>query len=360
MPGGGAIYGIVGALAGLPRRQVAQEVARQGATLRGAGARNVTHLIFGRSLLARLPGEELERRAHIARAAGVTSVSENGFRRQLGLLGSVEGSVSRQSLTDQSRLEEHIIDMLALFDAFERDCEPFSFRDIILARKYQKLVTSGTNWADIARSVHRAGDVASLTALALHGHGREVYVRDGERLMELDGQGLLPLDSGEPDADVLFDAAETAEQDQEYAMAADLYGQYLACVPNDPVAAFNRANVLRAAGRLDDAAEAYTRAIKIDPAFAEAWFNYGSLLRETGRRDSARAHFTQAVALDPHYADPVYSLAALEYDAGDLPAARGYWARYLELDTQSEWAKRASRGIQLIDLTLNAERKRGA
>ena len=62
----------------------------------------------------------------------------------------------------------------------------------------------------------------------------------------------------------------------------------------------------------------------------------------------------------PDYADAVYNLAALEYDAGHLSEARHYWSRYLELDSTSEWAKKASRGIQLVDLTLNAERKRGA
>jgi tetratricopeptide (TPR) repeat protein len=360
LPGGGAIYGILGALAAFPRRLAAREVARQGAMLRGSAARNLTHLVFGRSLLGRMTAEELERRASAAREAGTEPISENGLRRRLGLAGSVEGAVSRQSLIEQSRLDGKTIDMLALFDAFERDSEPFSFRDVILARKYQRLVASGTSWADIARSVHRAGDVASLTALALHGRGKDVLVQDGDRLSELDGQGLLALADDSPDADTLFEAAEAAEHEREYAMAADLYGQYLLLVPTDAVAAFNRANVLRAAGSPDDASEAYSRAIKLDPSFAEAWFNYGSLLRETGRRESARMHFARAMALDPAYADPVYSLAALEYDAGEFAAARRHWVHYLELDTKSEWAKKATRGIQLIDMTLNAERKRGA
>lgn len=360
MPGGGAIYGILGGLAAFPRRLAAREIARHGGSLRGAGARNLTHLVFGRPLLSRLTAEELERRAEASRAEGTGLLSENGFRRHLGLIGTVEGAVSRQSLIDQSRLDGQTIDMLALFDAFERDSEPFSFRDVILARKYQKLIASGTSWADIARSVHRAGDVASLTAFALHSQGKDVLVRDGDRLSEMDGQGLLPLTDEGPDADALFEAAEAAEHDQEFTMAADLYGRYLALVPSDPVAAFNRANVLRAAGKPDDACEAYTRAIKLDPGFAEAWFNYGSLLRETGRRESARLHFAKAMTLDPTYADPVYSLAALEYDAGELALARQHWSRYLELDTKSEWAKKASRGIQIIDMTLNAERKRGA
>ena len=66
------------------------------------------------------------------------------------------------------------------------------------------------------------------------------------------------------------------------------------------------------------------------------------------------------MTLDANYADPIYNLAALEYDSGNLAEARRLWARYLELDPKSDWARKATRGIQLIDMTLAAERKRGA
>ena len=102
---------------------ISREVAKQGGVLRGAGARNLTHLVFGRALLARMTAEELERRAESVRAAGTEPLSENGFRRRLELLAPVDGSVSRQSLIDQSRLAGATIDMLALFDAFDRQTD---------------------------------------------------------------------------------------------------------------------------------------------------------------------------------------------------------------------------------------------
>jgi tetratricopeptide (TPR) repeat protein len=361
--GRGPIYGILGTLAAFPRRLAAREVARQGGLLRGGAARNLTHRVFARSLLDRLEDAEIEERLEAARKANALPLSENGFRRALGLAEAPpEAGVSRQSLLEQSRLSGRMLDLLALFDAFEQPGEPFTFRDVILARKYQKLIAAGTGWADIARSVHRAGNVTSLTALSLHADGSGVYRRDGDRLSEIDGQGLLPFED-EADherADELFAEAEAAEQDGDLVRAAALYAEYLGIVPSDAVAAFNQANALRTAGNSDEAARAYTLAIKLDPNFAEAWFNYGSLLKQAGKIDLARDHFARAVALDPAYADPVYNLAALEYDAGNLSEARQYWSRYLELDSTSAWAKRASRGIQLIDLTLNAERKHGA
>jgi tetratricopeptide (TPR) repeat protein len=362
--GDGATYGILGTLAAFPRRLAAREVLRQGAQLRGGGARNLTHVVFGRSLLDRMDADEIAARADTRRNAGIEVLSENGFRRRLGLIPKPsDAGVSRQSLIDQSKLPGRVLDLLSLFDAFESDAAPYSFRDVILARKYEKLVAAGASWADIARSVHRVGKVSSLTALALHGDAGGIYRKDGDRLSEIDGQGLLPFDEPDEDherADELFEAADAAEREGDFVSAALLYGEYLRIVPNDAVAAFNRANALRDAGRAEEAGNAYTLALKLDPKFAEAWFNYGQLLRESGRTDTARAHFLKAIGLDPDYADPVFNLAALEYDAQHLPMARQWWTRYLELDGTSDWARKATRGIQLIDLTLNASRKRGA
>jgi tetratricopeptide (TPR) repeat protein len=356
----GASFGILGALSAFPRRLAAREVIRRGGVLRRGITRRTTHVVFGRTLLDKLADDEIAQRVRAATGAGGKVLSENGFRRLLGLLRRPEGAnLSRQALLEQSGLDPVIFDLLALFDAFEHDAEPFSLRDVILARKYARLVTAGAGWGAIARSVHRAGKVTSLTAVALHSDGADaIYVRDGEALTEIDGQHLLPFDDDvNRDADALFEAAEEAERAQDFARAAALYAQYLAIDPGDAVAAFNRANALKAAGDADEAAHAYALAIKLDASFAEAWFNFGSLLSETGRIDGARSHLARAVALDPAYADPIYNLGALEYDAGRLAEARVWWARYLELDRQSEWGRRAARGIQYIDLKLASERK---
>lgn len=356
----GATFGILGALAAFPRRLATREVARRGGVVRRGITRRTTHVVFGRALLDKLADEEIAKRVDAVKEAGAVALSENGFRRLLGLLRRPQGAnLTRQSLLEQSKLDARTFDLLSLFDAFEHDSEPFSFRDVILSRNYARLVTSGAGWGAIARSVHRAGKVTSLTALALHsGRADTIYVRDGEALTEIDGQHLLPFDTdADHDADSLFEQAEEAERAKDFAGAARLYAQYLSIDPSDSVAAFNRANALRAAGDAEEAAHAYAQAIKLDPNFAEAWFNFGSLLSETDRIDTARLHLLRAMELDPAYADPIYNLGALEYDAGRLEEARRWWTRYLELDADSEWGRRAARGIQYIDLKRAADRK---
>ncbi|WP_018238143.1 tetratricopeptide repeat protein [Ensifer sp. BR816] len=350
----GKTFGIVGALAAFPRRLIAREVERQGGHLRRGVTRQTTHVVFGRGMLLKATDAEIETRFERGAGNGRDLLSENGFLRLLGLATAPETSaLPRQSLIDQAKIAPRLFDLLSLFDAFEHDKEPYSFRDVILARKYAGLIASGAGWGTIARSVQRSSH-ASLTALSLHHEGsKTIYARRIEGLSELDGQLLLDLGAvEEAELEELFAQAEEAEEDGEYEDAAAIYQRYLAIDRTDSVAAFNRANCLRAAGHELDAAHDYARALKLDPSFAEAWFNLAGLMSERGRIDTARRHLQKAIDTDGDYADAIFNLAKLEFDAGDLGEARRWWKRYLELDKDSEWARTAERGVQFVNLQL--------
>jgi tetratricopeptide (TPR) repeat protein len=350
----GKTFGIVGALAAFPRRLIAREVERQGGHLRRGVTRQTAYVVFGRGLLLRATDAQIEARFEREAGSGRDLLSENAFLQQLGLATAPETpALPRQSLIDQAKIAPRLFDLLSLFDAFEHDKEPYSFRDVILARKYAGLIASGAGWGTIARSVQRSSH-ASLTALSLHHEGsRTIYARRAEGLSELDGQLLLDLGAvEEAELEELFAQAEEAEEDGEYEDAAAIYQRYLAIDRTDSVAAFNRANCLRAAGHDLDAAHDYARALKLDPSFAEAWFNLAGLMSERGRIDTARRHLQTAINTDGDYADAIFNLAKLEFDAGDLGEARRWWKRYLELDRDSEWARTAERGVQFVNLQL--------
>jgi len=343
--------GSVGALSAFPQRLAAKAVAVRGGRLRRGVTRQTSRIVVGRRLLGKLNDPALDARLATLRQTGIPLLSENGLLRWLGLIEAPTGAdLPRKSLLDQSKLDPALFDNLALFDAFEADAEPFSFRDLILARKYAGLIAGGAGWGAVARSVHHAGPVASLTALSLHPGGpKKIYAAHGEARAELDGQHLLPLEPEENDSEEYFALAEAAEASGLFAEATVLYGRCLSLDPTDSVAAYNRANCFRALGESDEAAAAYVQALKIDPAFVEAWFNFAALLKADAKPDAARTHLQRAIAIDAEYADAVYNLATLEFDAGDLAAARAGWSRYLELDQTSEWAKTAARGIAYVD-----------
>jgi tetratricopeptide (TPR) repeat protein len=347
----GRTFGIVGALAAFPRRLAARAVEARGGQLRRGVGRRTTDVVLGRRLIATADGKTIADRVEAERAAGRQVMSEGTFLRLVGSLPEPDGGdIPRGALLDQSGLSAREFDLLALADAFEHRGEPFSFRDLILARKYAALLAGGADWLAIARSVHRFGAAAPLTAKALEvDEGGVIGLGGREGLCDLDGQ--LRLDLGPvPDLDALFDAAETAEAAGEHDAAVRLYGRCLDADPGDAVAAFNRGNCLRALGRFGPAAQDYVRAAKRDSGFVEAWFNLACLMRETGHGAAARRHLQRAVSVDPDYADAVYNLASMAFEASDLAEAGRWWRRYLELDGDSEWARTAQRGLHYLAL----------
>jgi tetratricopeptide (TPR) repeat protein len=344
----GKSVGLVGALTALPRRLAARALERQGGELHRGVTRRTGIVVFGRRLL-RGAEAAVERRIEAARAPGRVLRSENGFLRLVAGEASDGFGLSRREMLERSGLGERDFLLIALFDGFERDVEPFSFRDLILARKYAGLIAGGAGWGAIVRSVHRFGPAVSLTAKALQVGDGGIYACHDDGVSELDGQMLLALE-GTEDAEVLFAEAEAAEAAGRNEEAAALYGRCLGLDPGDAVAAFNRANCLRAAGREAEAEAELARALKLDPGFVEAWFNLGCLAAARGRLAAARGHLARAVGLDPDYADAVFNLASLEFEAGDLAAARRWWVRYLELDPDSEWGRRAARGVAFVDM----------
>lgn len=348
-------YGLIGTLAAFPRRIARRAVERQGGELHERISRRTTAVVFARPLVSAWDEARIEARFDQERSAGREILSENGFLRRLGLLPQPDApSLSRQFLLDGAGMPPYVFDMLALFDAFEQDAEPFTFRDLILAKKYVMLLAGGTTWSTIAKSVQRSTSVGALTSVALHGERNDgVYVRHQEGLSELDGQVLLPL--SRPDAvelAELFALAEQAEEEERYGEAAAIYREYLAYEPGNAVAHFNRGNCLRGAGETSEAAVAYLAAIKRNPKFVEAWFNLAEINVSHEKIDAARRNLQQAIALDGQYADAIFNLASLEYDAGNLIEARRWWSRYLELDKDSEWARTAARGVQFVDLQI--------
>jgi tetratricopeptide (TPR) repeat protein len=353
-PLAGRTFGIVGALDAFPRRLAARAVERLGGTLRRGVGRATTDVVVGRRWLATGAAGAIEARIAAERTAGRRLHGEGSFRRLIGAARAApEGAVDRDVLVARSGLDGTTVDLLAVADAFETGSEPFSFRDLILAKKYAALLAGGADWLAIARSVHRVGAAGPLTAETLHAAEGRVWLSAHDGLAEIDGQ--LRLDLGPeanrgPDLDALFDAAETAEAAGEFEAAARLYGRCLDADPDDAVAAFNRGNCLRALGRLGPAAQDYVRAARRDPSFVEAWFNLASLMAGSGHAAAARRHYAQAIAIDPAYGDAVYNLATLEFEMGNLGEAQRWWERYLELDRDSEWARTAERGLQYVRL----------
>lgn len=78
----------------------------------------------------------------------------------------------------------------------------------------------------------------------------------------------------------------------------------------------SEANAAREAGRLDEAAELYRRALKERPRWDEGWWYLATLLYERDRYAEAAEAFARVAALQPKIGGPVAMLALCEFRLG--------------------------------------------
>lgn len=133
------------------------------------------------------------------------------------------------------------------------------------------------------------------------------------------------------------------------ARATDLIAQAIDAGGQMPDFHYNLAIVLKARGKLQDAAASYQRAIALKPDYADAHNNLGNIWKELNEPDKARASFARALALRPGNADTHYNLGLLSRDAGDIDQA----ARHLQSCLESDPGD--ARGVRILLAHLGAE-----
>ena len=70
--------------------------------------------------------------------------------------------------------------------------------------------------------------------------------------------------------------------------------------------------VLHQQGKLDEAAQAYEKALQVDTESAAAHNNLGAIELVRGRYDQAREQFKEALRIDPGYTEAKANLARSE------------------------------------------------
>ena len=80
-------------------------------------------------------------------------------------------------------------------------------------------------------------------------------------------------------------------------------------------------NALKEQGKLEEAIEAYNKALAIKPDYAEAYNNMGDALQEQGKLEEAIEAYNKALAIKPDYADAYYNMGIALKEQGKLEEA---------------------------------------
>jgi tetratricopeptide (TPR) repeat protein len=231
-----------------------------------------------------------------------------------------------------------------------RDGLPFfDYRQAAAARSICGFLAAGVSPTTLREALLRVeaslpGRDAVVAQLMVLEHTGRLALRRGDgRLMQLNGQLLLDLQSAEgelgevlalpaPSESVedLFEEALAKEDQGRRREASELYRRALEQEPDDPVLHFNLGNVLFALDRHAEAAECYCAAVRLDPTYAEAWNNLGNALAELDRWPQAIDAFETALANAPGYPEAHFNLAETHFALGQADAARRHWRQCLE------------------------------
>jgi tetratricopeptide (TPR) repeat protein len=222
----------------------------------------------------------------------------------------------------------------------------FGFHDLVLLRTASELSAANISQRKVQRVLERLREQLpsgrSLTAVRITADGDRVIVRDGDVMWNPEsGQSLFDFsvaDLAAKTAPLVHRAAEEARDraattaDQWFELACELemssieeakdaYQRAVNADPRHSDAHVNLGRLLHEQGAPAAAEAHYRAAVEVDPEHETAAFNLGVALEDLGRIDDAIHAYAKAIALDPENADAHYNLAGIYERRGDKQAA---------------------------------------
>jgi tetratricopeptide (TPR) repeat protein len=387
----GVRVAVHGKLIGMSRRELAELVRAQGgialqkadatANLLVVGDEHRCASALGANNLSTIDADTRE----AIQSGQVQVMGETELWRRLGL---IESDQDIQRLYTPAMLAELLKVKVAVIRRWQRrglirpvrevrKLPYFDFEQVVIARRLAELLASGISPAALEKRLAEWGrrspaDQPSLPGLAVVARGRHVLLRDGDELVEANGQRwfsfvaqadkygavrtagepnehghILSIDRREsgtsacPPPAALVEMAEDLEDDGQLAGAADMYRAALAAGGTNAEVCFALAEVLYRLGDLTAARERYFMAIELDESYVEARANLGCLLAEQGELEMAVAAFEGALRHHADYADAHYHLARVLHDLDRPGEAVAHWRAFLRLAPESPWAAEA-------------------
>lgn len=259
-----------------------------------------------------------------------------------------------------------------------RETPSFSFSDLIALKTLLKLRENRIPTKQIGRALNSLKRKLShvehpLSELKIFSDGRSIAVQvAGQKMEAVTGQFLFDFDTAELDNVKSFAAPPrgvTVEEERQaehwfqrgldleesgapVEQAIEAYQKAIGLNPGAAGALVNLGTIHYHLRKFPEARQYYERAIEVDPRYPLAHFNLGNLCDEWSRLEEAHLHYANALKLHPNYGDAHYNMALLCERLGDFMSATRHWKLYLKVDPASSWSAIARRQLEKLRQTV--------
>jgi tetratricopeptide (TPR) repeat protein len=235
----------------------------------------------------------------------------------------------------------------------------FSFSDLVALETIKRLSAHRVPARRIRRAITaletELGDSrAPLSMLRISTNGKQVVVHSplaSARPYEpLTGQFVLNFETSELAQKVHALASRSAEEWFEMGMACDsraesleqaaeAYRRAVDASPEWVEAHINLGTALYQLNRMEEALGEFATAIEFEPKNALAEFNLGCVLEQMGDADEAIKHLLRAIDLSPALADAHLNLALAYEKRGHIQLSIRHLSSYLRYEPNGPWAE---------------------
>jgi len=202
----------------------------------------------------------------------------------------------------------------------------YDFRDLLIIRRVSQSLEKGARLSHITKALHE-----ELVGGQLFFRFEKTGLR---QVVTLD---FRKIKTGT--ADQWFEQGYELEQNpNEIDQAIEAYTRALDIDPNYTDAIINLGNLLYEKGNTDQARQLYEKALEIDRKCCQAHLNLGNIYDDLQDYGNALKHFKRALEINSDYADVRFNMAIVYEKLGLGNNARRQWKEYLKIDPHSEWA----------------------
>ena len=235
----------------------------------------------------------------------------------------------------------------------------FNFSDLVALETIKRLAARNVPASRIRRAVtvlqtELGSAKAPLSTLRISTNGKQVVVfppAETARPYEpLTGQFVLNFETSELAKKVHAMASRSAEEWFELGMLCDAntesleeavnaYRKAVDAAPEWVEARINLGTSLYQLGRMEEALQQFLKSAELDPENALAEFNLGCVLEQLGNTLEAIVHLGLAVELAPSLADAHLNLALAYEKTGQIQNALRHLSLYVRYEPTGPWAE---------------------